>query len=216
MRLLCRSRRSLAAVTLVALAATLLGARPAAWGRGEPQQAAAPGSKAAQAHAHYEKAVTAYNLARFDEAIAGFSRAYALDPAPILLFNLAQAHWKRGEAGDERQALFFYRRYLEAEPASANRQRVESRIRELEARQRPEPTLPAHAAPPATAPAPASVGAPATALTAVPERPPLHHRPWFWGALAVVAAVSVASVLALRSGERPWTCGTDCRTRVVE
>ena len=164
---------------------------------------------AAQARTHYDAARRSYDIGRFDQAIEAFTRAYQLDPAPILLFNIGQAHWKKG---DSEQALLFYRRYLEADPAADNRQRVEDRIRELEARPAKVPPL-AAPAPPAVAMA----GPPVTLTAEPPEAPPpLHRRPWFWGAaVGLLGAATLVTVLSLRSGE-PWTCGRDCPTIQVE
>lgn len=90
--------------------------------------AAADGDPAASSH--FERGARSYELGQYDEAIASFERAYALDPAPILLFNIAQAHRRRGDAG---LALRYYRRYLDAAPAGApDRRDAERRVRELE------------------------------------------------------------------------------------
>jgi tetratricopeptide (TPR) repeat protein len=187
---------ALAAFIVVTTGPTLVGAV-------EP-----PADKAKQAQAYYQKAMTAYTLARFDQAIEGFTRAYELDPAPVLLFNLGQAHLKKG---DNERARFFYRRYLEADPTGEHRARVEARLRELEALP-PRPPLLA-AAPPATAVAANPV--PTTALTTAPPPPPLYRRPWFWGAVGALALVSVVTAVSLRSNDRPWSCGTGCPTHVV-
>jgi tetratricopeptide (TPR) repeat protein len=176
-----------------------------------------PARAAAEAKAQYDKGVVAYNLQKFDDAIAAFTRAYEIDPSPILLFNIAQSHNKKGET---ERALFYYRRYLEADPAAENRDKVEARIRELEAASKPKPPAPLPAVsipPPAgerTAPPVAVVERPLPAPA--PERPPLYRRPWFWGAAAGVVAASVAAFFLLRPGERTWDCGTKCvRTAVV-
>jgi tetratricopeptide (TPR) repeat protein len=196
-----------ALVTLLAVAWGQAWGGGVAWA-GEPAPPVAPTTK--QAQVHYDRAIVAYNLARFDEAIAGFSRAYELDPAPILLFNLAQSHWKKG---DDREALFFYRRYLEAEPATTLRPRVEARIGELAAKQ-PAPPTPLPAARPETSPR-AAAAVPATALAAAPERPALYRRPWFWGVVGALAVAGVVTALSLRSGDRPFTC-PDCPTRELQ
>ena len=78
----------------------------------------------------YDKGVTEYNLGHFAEAIGEFEKAYELDRAPILLFNIAQSH---RQLGNDERALFFYRRYLEQAPKdAANRPDVERRIKDLE------------------------------------------------------------------------------------
>jgi len=86
------------------------------------------GKKAAKPH--YEKGASEYNLGHFAEAISEFEKAYEQDPAPILLFNIAQAH---RQSGNNERAAFFYRRYLEQDPNADNRVDVEKRIKDLEA-----------------------------------------------------------------------------------
>ncbi|MDZ4696012.1 MAG: tetratricopeptide repeat protein [Deltaproteobacteria bacterium] len=77
---------------------------------------------------HYKTGTKEYNLGRFDEAIAAFEKAYEQDPAPILLFNIAQSH---RQLGRHERALFFYRRFLDADPAAKNRAAVQARMVEL-------------------------------------------------------------------------------------
>jgi hypothetical protein len=185
------------------------------WG---PARAAPTAGDEAKARNHYQEAMTAYDLGRFDQAIESFTRAHQLDPAPILLFNIAQSYRKKG---DREQALSFYRRYLETHPEPATRARVDAHIQELE-RPPAAPLSTAPAAPPAARPAalPTATSQPAVAaarqpivLTAVPpsEDRPLHRRPWFWGTVGAAAVVTLVTVFALRSN-KPWTCGMDCRT----
>jgi hypothetical protein len=111
------------------------------------------------AKVYFEKGATEYNLGHFTEAITQFEKAYEIDPAPILLFNIGQCH---RQTGNKERALFFYRRYLEQNPKADNRNDVENRMAELERslkeekdiQQRPPTNL---AAPPAkTEPGPVS------------------------------------------------------------
>jgi tetratricopeptide (TPR) repeat protein len=143
------------------------------------------GKKAARPH--YEKGASEYNLGHFAESISEFEKAYEQDPAPILLFNIAQAH---RQSGNNERAAFFYRRYLEQEPNAGNRAEVEKRIKDLESViqqqndvKRKPPTevtdqdqrasLPpaAAAAPPPAVPAAFAPPPPAAAATALP--PPI-------------------------------------------
>src|SRR5581483_6626190 len=62
-----------------------------------------------EARAHAQKGLRAYNLGNFEEAVAEFSKAYEIDPTPVLLYNLGHAH--RG-AGNYERALFFYQRFV--------------------------------------------------------------------------------------------------------
>src|SRR5437867_1070206 len=105
------------ALAIIAAASPLLSAPAAAQGDGA--------RAAEQAKAEYESGMRAYDRGDFERAIEAFARAYELDPAPMLLFNLAQAHRKKG---DSERALSLYRRYLEADPRSEHRARVEAHI----------------------------------------------------------------------------------------
>src|SRR5882757_6383592 len=100
-----------------------------------PISHAQSGNKAARPF--YDKGVTEYTLGHFPEAIAQFEKAYEIDPAPILLFNIGQAH---RNSGNNDRAIFFYRRYLEQAPRTAsNRSDVEKRIKQLEQLPRTQP-----------------------------------------------------------------------------
>jgi len=165
-----------------------------------------------EAKEQYERGIVAYNLERFDDAIAAFTRAYELDPAPTLLFNIAQSRWKKGE---NERALFYYRRYLEADPGAENRATVEARIRELEAARR---------APVAAPPAPVPVVAPAAPPPPLfvqetappPPPPPLYRRPWFWGVVAATAAATVATVVLISSHRKNGGCAApECNLGMV-
>src|SRR5262245_4657237 len=112
-----RYARVLAGSMLLALALIPVAARG---GTEEDKKAARP---------HYEKGAVEYNLGHFAEAIAEFEKAYQLDRAPVLLFNIAQAH---RQSGNNERAAFFYRRYLEQAPTAANRPEVEKRIKDLD------------------------------------------------------------------------------------
>ncbi|HET6146119.1 MAG TPA: hypothetical protein VFH68_01195 [Polyangia bacterium] len=146
--------------------------------------AAAGGTEAGKkaARPHYEKGASEYNLGHFAESISEFEKAYEQDPAPILLFNIAQAH---RQSGNNERAAFFYRRYLEQEPSAANRAEVEKRIKDLESviqqqndvKRRPPTEVTDQdqraAAPPAgTAPAPPPSATPAGFTPPPPPRTP--------------------------------------------
>src|SRR5664279_1631207 len=81
------------------------------------------------AEAHYEKGMKAYTLGHFPEAIEEFEKAYDLRAEPIFLYNIAQSH---RQDNNLQRAIFFYRRYLEAQPDAKNRLEIEKRIREME------------------------------------------------------------------------------------
>jgi tetratricopeptide (TPR) repeat protein len=140
-----------------------------------PRAGAAPAAAdKATAKQHYRKGVTEYNLGRFDQAISHFEQAYSLDPSPILIFNIGQAHRRAGN-GD--RAIFFLRRYLAEDPETKDRPRVEGWIKELEEAAKvkavvapPPATVPPAAQPPPTAEPPS----PIPVVTAQPAPPPVE------------------------------------------
>jgi Tfp pilus assembly protein PilF len=120
------------------------------------------------AKAYFEKGATEYNLGHFADAITQFEKAYAIDPAPILLFNIGQCHRQNG---NKERALFFYRRYLEQDPKAENRAEVEKRMAELERSMKEEQDLP-HRPPTNLAPPPAQAEGSGPAETAPATEPP--------------------------------------------
>jgi tetratricopeptide (TPR) repeat protein len=94
------------------LAAAILLAGATALGAPAPSVVtvdAKPVNARAQARAQVKKAQLDYKLARFEQALAEYSRAYELYPTPALLFNLGQCH--RNLKNHER-AIFFFEGYL--------------------------------------------------------------------------------------------------------
>jgi tetratricopeptide (TPR) repeat protein len=69
-----------------------------------------------------------YKLARFDQALAEYTKAYEKFPAAALLFNIAQCHRNLGQYD---RAVFFYEGFLrEARKDDPNRSVVEDLLRE--------------------------------------------------------------------------------------
>lgn len=132
------------------------------------------------AEAHYHKGMKAYTLGRFAEAIEEFEQAYELRSEPVFLYNIAQSHRQNNSP---QRAIFFYRRYLEADPEAKNRAEVEKRIKDMETQLNaktetaaapqagPAPTPPPAASPPVTQPAPAAAATPTTAAAQVQAEP---------------------------------------------
>ena len=83
--------------------------------------AASPSSGAAataKAERLTKRAITEYDGGDFDQALADAKQAYAIKPAPGLLYNLGQIqralhHWE--------EAAFSYRAYLRELPDAPNR-----------------------------------------------------------------------------------------------
>lgn len=78
----------------------------------------------------FQESRKAYQAGRFEEAANLLRRAYALDPAPTLLYNLARA---LESGGDIDGAADAYRRYIDADPTAKDRAAIERRIANLEA-----------------------------------------------------------------------------------
>lgn len=116
----------------------------------------------AEARAHYKEGLALFNEGRFVAARAAFEAGYQLQPLPLFLFNAAQAARR---ADDAAGALALYRKFVAADPQSAERAEAEQHIAELSAK------LPPPAADePQAAPTPAS--APPAAAPTVTTPPP--------------------------------------------
>jgi tetratricopeptide (TPR) repeat protein len=82
-----------------------------------------------RARALAERGRAAHDARDYAAAIAAFTEAYALAPAPGLLFNLAQAYRLRGNCDD---AVLMYRRFLATGPADDARLLAESHLSTVE------------------------------------------------------------------------------------
>ena len=80
------------------------------------------------ARLHYNEGTKAFDLGLYDKAVAEYMMAYQAVNDPALLYNLAQAHRLGGHVRD---ALRFYRVYLQRLPNAENRPEVEQKIGEL-------------------------------------------------------------------------------------
>lgn len=78
---------------------------------------------------HVATADRQYQLGRFTEALAEYTKAYELYPTPPLLFNIAQCH--RGLKHWER-AIFFFDGYLRERPGAENSKVVQDLIQEAQ------------------------------------------------------------------------------------
>lgn len=84
----------------------------------------------ARARALHDEGMALYEAEDWAAATERFAAAYALDPAPALLYNLARA---AEESGDADAALGHYRTYLDTFADAADRPEVERRLRILDA-----------------------------------------------------------------------------------
>lgn len=101
------------------------------------------------AKAAYQAGTEHFKAGDHVRALAAFERAYKLDPAPVLLYNIARCH---EEMGDVAKARTNFELYLKRVPDAPDRADVERRIRVMQAvadRNRPiKKTAPPPADPP--------------------------------------------------------------------
>ena len=79
-----------------------------------------------------------YEAGRFDQAIELLQRAYAIEPDPTILYNLARAYEGKGEL---QRAVEAYRKYLDDAPKARDRGSVQHRITTLEVQIREKAVL---------------------------------------------------------------------------
>jgi tetratricopeptide (TPR) repeat protein len=92
--------------------------------------AAVRAEDADKAREHYAIALQAYDLGKYDEAIAEFQEAYRFKEAPGLLYNIAQAYRLSNRP---EEAVRYYRTYLERKPDAVNAADVQAKIDRLNA-----------------------------------------------------------------------------------
>ena len=139
------------------------------------------------AESHYQRGMKAYTLGKFPEAIEEFEKAYELRSEPIFLYNIAQSHRQNNSP---QRAIFFYRRYLEAEPQAKNRADIEQRIQDLQANLNGKPE---NAAEPAPVPEEAPASTPELESTEAPRE-----------ALALLRPSTLPSAIALSRMATSW------------
>ncbi len=97
----------------------------------------APASTGARAAARklVDEGIAAQDAKDYDRAIALYMRAFALDPHPLLLFNVGQAHRL---AGCPQRAVPFYERYLALEPSGTQAPAAQAALAEIKRSQKPD------------------------------------------------------------------------------
>lgn len=83
-----------------------------------------------QAQAIYGEGAQAFKAGDYQTALTRFEAAYAIDPSPVLLYNMARCN---EELGRPAAAAAAYEAYLEASPDARDRTDVERRIRIMRA-----------------------------------------------------------------------------------
>jgi tetratricopeptide (TPR) repeat protein len=140
----------------------------------QPSGAAVAGDDApSPAETYIERGRTYFKDKRFAEAAEMLQKAYALEPKPMLLFNMAQAYRR---AGRVRDAYPLYQRFLSADPHTTLKAETEGYIAELSVVLAEEDR-------------------------AEKERSrPLYKKGWFWGVVAASAAVVIGTSLGVGLG----------------
>ena len=115
-------------------AAVALGATTRAWAA--PATPAADSGHREEAKVEFGQGNVAYNLGKYDEAIAHFEKAYGLSRVPEILFNLGQCYRKLWEADKKselgRRALHYYQALVREAPQSRVRSDADQFVAELE------------------------------------------------------------------------------------
>ncbi len=140
-----------------------------------------------------------FNKGEYKQAIRAIEAAYALQPEPEFLFNLAQAHRKAGHAAE---AVRIFKHYLQANPGTPQREEVENYIAALQAR------LEAETAQEQRRRLLLSGGV-------SPQQPvvhtPVYKKAWFWalvGAAVVGAGAGAGAGIYLYRRDPPSDLGT--------
>ncbi len=135
-----------------------------------------------QARQHYANGTKQYDMGHWDEAIVEFEKAYDLRPDPSFLYNLAQAHRRKG---DLKRALDLYKNFAIKLPKGSQRDEVEEKIAAVQKQIEEAAAKPAAPAAPEMTPPPASpppAGMPTTPPPATPAAPlapsPAQEEPW--------------------------------------
>jgi len=156
-----------------------------------------------RARGHFDRGQSLFNRAQYAAAALEFQAAYELQPLALLLWNAAQAYRK---AGDDAQAVEYYKRYLDADPTTKKRAEVEKVLADLDFKQKV-----------ATAAPPTEPAGPPQPQAGDTERPPFSElaqqqqraeratqarppRPWWKDRLAPVFLGGGAALVAVGGG----------------
>ncbi len=89
-----------------------------------------------EAGEYFERGEAARAGGKYRDAIAAYQRAFALQPHPSVLFNIALSYEKLGEWAN---AADYYERYLTADSAATDADEVRGKIRDLRGRSTTQP-----------------------------------------------------------------------------
>jgi tetratricopeptide (TPR) repeat protein len=91
--------------------------------------------KAKTAKQYVDAGLAAQDAKDYETAISLYTKAYALVPHPVLLFNIGQAHRLAGRVDE---AIRFYQQYLDADPKGPQATTARDLIAEIHAREAAE------------------------------------------------------------------------------
>src|SRR5689334_9160391 len=198
-------RRLLAGLPLLLLVATA---------NAKPAPAPQPTEAEVEAKKLFDDGNTSFRLGEYDAAIDAYKKGFRLVPRPIFLYNIAQAHRL---AGRLKEAVTFYKSYVNAAPDADDRAEVDARIAELEAtiqKQESAKTAPPvgpgngeNPRPKIPGPDKVAEGAqPRPTPTTVPDSDsprskPIYKKWWFWTGVGVVVAGAAAVTVIAMSGD---------------
>jgi tetratricopeptide (TPR) repeat protein len=188
----------------VALAGLALASARRAAAEGTTTASASGDAARRDAGDHARRGVALYKLGRFLEAIDEFEQAYVLFPSDALLYNLGQSHRQLDHC---KEALEYYRKFLDGSPESSLAPKVRALVPELEKacavkRARPVDVDNGAAAPAASSPAPGG----GMIAAAAPARGPETSPPAATGPATPMASAEVA---ATPMQPLPSTIGAD-------
>lgn len=151
----------------------------------------------AEAAVHVSRATELHNASKFREALDELKTAYALDPAPLLLYAMGQIHVSLGEC---EQAIAYYERFLASKPSARSAALAHQAIETCKTN--PPPPIDAATS---DQPAPAGIPRPIIKVVMPPAPPPPRTvearpaRPWYSDhvANALVASGVVTGVVSL-------------------
>jgi tetratricopeptide (TPR) repeat protein len=134
----------------------------------------------ARAREHNAVAKKLFNLGMFPQAAEEYLKAYKAKPEHAYLFNLAQCYKRMTTEDNLKKAIFYFRSYLQNEPRTPFRDKIEEEIDKIEKE-----------------------------IERLKQPPPFYKRWWFWTAVGVVAAgATVGTVLALQPEDQQPVEGT--------
>ncbi len=105
-----------------------------------PADAAAQDLTIDMAKRHYQNGAAYYERANYKMALSEFQRAYKLEAAPELLYNMGRCHEGLGQL---ERAIARFEAFIAAKPAAKNRPTVEARVKNLRAQLAERPPAPA-------------------------------------------------------------------------